>query len=184
MMNNKDKPASQSATEPDEWLTALECIKELSERWDETECWHDEPFHDGEIHITTGDLHAMSILCKGMSEHIGKKAEAEDRVRAECAKVCERKIDYWDNALSQEQLDHEATKQQLAATRAAYFKLKQINESWATDNEQLQQQLAAMDALLREVLSVAYQTKEINRHPMLCLKEIRGMIKAKLEESR
>jgi len=52
------------------------------------------------------------------------------------------------------------------------------------EREEWKDQLAAKDELLREVLSVAYQTKEINRHPMLCLKEIRGMIEAKLEGSR
>jgi len=54
----------------------------------------------------------------------------------------------------------------------------------AEDLDLRDKKIRAKDALLREVLSVAYQTKEINRHPMLCLKEIRGMIKAKLEESK
>ena len=52
------------------------------------------------------------------------------------------------------------------------------------ESRKLEAELAAKDELLRKVLSVAYQTKEINRHPMMCLKEIRGMIEAKLEESR
>lgn len=42
--------------------TAICRLKGLSERWEETDIWHEPPFMDGEIHITTGDLLAIHTL--------------------------------------------------------------------------------------------------------------------------
>lgn len=41
---------------------AWERIEEMAERWRETPEWHDPPFHDGRIHVTTAELHAAAIL--------------------------------------------------------------------------------------------------------------------------
>jgi hypothetical protein len=51
---------------------AQEILSELAERWHNTPVWHailenDKPFHDGRIHITTEDLHAIAVLIDYMN---------------------------------------------------------------------------------------------------------------------
>jgi len=48
---------------------ALERLVSMADRWEETPVWHSYgpdslPFYCGEIHVTTGDLHAMSVIKK------------------------------------------------------------------------------------------------------------------------
>lgn len=42
---------------------AWEKLDAMAERWRETPEWHEGPFHDGRIHVTTAELHAAAILC-------------------------------------------------------------------------------------------------------------------------
>jgi hypothetical protein len=50
----------------------LERVQGLADRWDSTEVWHNPPFHDGRIHIDTGDLHAISNVMKHLNKLIYK----------------------------------------------------------------------------------------------------------------
>jgi len=64
----------------------------------------------------------------GSVDFVNFPAALEERIRREereeWAEICERKIDYWDKAVSEEQRDHASTKQQLAAARAEVKELK------------------------------------------------------------
>lgn len=59
---------------------AIKELKGLKERWDNTEEWHDPPFYDGTIKVTTKELHAISVLLGQVNcvyltyfEHDGRK---------------------------------------------------------------------------------------------------------------
>lgn len=41
---------------------AWECIAEMAERWTDTPDWHEPPFYDGEIHVSTRELHAAALV--------------------------------------------------------------------------------------------------------------------------
>jgi hypothetical protein len=77
--------------------TGMEVLNALAERWDETPEWHNPPFHDGEIHITTGDLHAISNFVKE-SRKTGLKY-------SDGTPICEGDIVvFWHNIESQKKL--------------------------------------------------------------------------------
>lgn len=60
---------------------ALRRLRPLADRWNETKCWHDPPFHDGTIKITTQDLHALSVLLERLALD-GLAGEAVTNCRA------------------------------------------------------------------------------------------------------
>jgi hypothetical protein len=42
---------------------AVARLQGLADRWNETPEWHNPPFLDGRIHITTGDLRDIATVC-------------------------------------------------------------------------------------------------------------------------
>ena len=56
-----------------ELKTAYDRLKALSEMWEETEVWHNPPFMDGEIQITTGDLLAIHTILRELDTKEGIK---------------------------------------------------------------------------------------------------------------
>lgn len=57
------KPANPCACDP-ELAAAVERLRGLAERWEETPEWHDPPFLEGQIQITTGELRDIAILLR------------------------------------------------------------------------------------------------------------------------
>lgn len=51
-----------------EILQAANRLEHLAERWERTEVWHEPPFLDGRIHITTGDLKDIATLVRSIKE--------------------------------------------------------------------------------------------------------------------
>jgi hypothetical protein len=49
-------------------INAVDQLQPLADRWNETVVWHDPPFLIGSIHITTGDLLNIAIVCKKIRE--------------------------------------------------------------------------------------------------------------------
>jgi len=77
--------------------TGMEVLQELAERWDTTEVWHNPPFHHGEIHITTEDLHAISNFLKE-KEDTGLKYSDGTPIREGDIAI------FWHNTESQKKL--------------------------------------------------------------------------------
>ena len=48
-------------------VEALSVLEDMAERWEETEVWHNPPFHDGQIHVRTKHLHAAYVLLRTTS---------------------------------------------------------------------------------------------------------------------
>lgn len=59
---------------------AWERIEKMAERWRETPEWHDPPFHDGRIHVTTAELHAAAILVYRRSLGLDASPPVEGRI--------------------------------------------------------------------------------------------------------
>lgn len=69
-MRKKFKPTDTTDTQEAVPSNDLLCdaaarLEALAARWEETPEWHEPPFLDGRIHITTGDLRAISIIVRG-----------------------------------------------------------------------------------------------------------------------
>lgn len=58
------KATAGSESELNDFLSAVGRLDGLAERWEETTVWHEPPFLDGEIHITTGDLKDIATLVR------------------------------------------------------------------------------------------------------------------------
>jgi hypothetical protein len=82
MNQNQTQPKPEGAEQPSpeglssSALLAAERLEGLAERWEETEVWHDPPFLDGRINITTGELRDISTVVRFI------QANSQDRAPA------------------------------------------------------------------------------------------------------
>lgn len=44
------------------WDEAIAILQAMADRWNQTVEWHNPPFHDGTIKVTTRELHAAAVL--------------------------------------------------------------------------------------------------------------------------
>ena len=51
-----------------EMMAAIAELDGLAQRWEQTRVWHNPPFLDGTIHITTKDLRAIWIMVRALQK--------------------------------------------------------------------------------------------------------------------
>ena len=59
-----------------ELYAAVKNLEELAQRWEDTPCWHNPVFRDGQISISTGKLHDIYVVIrwiKGQKNNKSKK---------------------------------------------------------------------------------------------------------------
>jgi hypothetical protein len=57
---------------------AVARLQGLADRWNETQEWHNPPFLDGRIHISTGDLRDIATVCREIRASNAKRIRATD----------------------------------------------------------------------------------------------------------
>ena len=60
-----------SASDSADLLSAADRLEGLAERWEQTECWHNPPFLEGKICITTSDLRDIAELVRHVQDKCG-----------------------------------------------------------------------------------------------------------------
>lgn len=61
---NTPENTDRDSVESTALFDAVARLQDLAARWNETPEWHNPPFLDGRIHITTGDLRDIATVCR------------------------------------------------------------------------------------------------------------------------